>query len=166
MKQPFVYEDIAAIRIPAQIAEELRSLAAEARQRLGGELVTVSLWRSDYQDLVRVFSNQPEIYRPGGISRELGADWVRKCVVEQVSFLAENEDTINSDAFENHDVLSALGLGAAINAVITDAGEFLGCLNLLDRAGAYSPADVAVADTYARKFAPVVQQLQTLLPAE
>lgn len=166
MKSTFVQEDMAAISIPAEIAAELSSLAAQATRGVGGELVTVSLWRPDRQDLVRVFSNQPEIYRLGGISSELGADWVRKCVVEQVSFLAEDEDAINSDAFEHHDVLAGLGLSAAINAVITDAGEFLGCLNLLDRAGAYSPVNVAVANAHALKFATVMRALQALLPAE
>ncbi|MET3708841.1 hypothetical protein ABIB17_003490 [Arthrobacter sp. UYEF6] len=166
MKQPFVHEDIAALRIPAQISAELCSLAAEAGQGVGGELVTVSLWRPDSQDLVRVFSNRPKVYRLGGISRELGADWVRKCVMEQVSFLAEDEDAINSDAFENHDVLAGLGLGAAINAVIAEEGDFLGCLNLLDRSGAFSPAHVAVADIYAREFAGVLRPLQAPLPAE
>jgi hypothetical protein len=82
------------------------------------------------------------MYPVGGISSELGADWVQRCVVRMESFIAADENGIKSDAFEHQDVLEQLGLEAAINAVIVKDAYFLGCLNLLSGKGSYDQRSV------------------------
>jgi hypothetical protein len=159
MTVPQFEEEYAEIPLPTAAAAELADIAGSATADVGALLATVSLWRPDTQDLVRIYSNMPDLYRVGGISRELGEDWLQQCVVRQESFLAADEAAIGSDAFEHQDVLGALKLGAAVNAVIAVDGRFLGCLNLLDVAGAYSDSSVERADAYAARLAETLREL-------
>jgi hypothetical protein len=159
-----VHEEVADIPLPAEVEAQLRAIAREARSAVGAQLVTVSLWRTDSCDLVRVYSSRPHVYQLGGISSQLGASWVEQCVVAQRSFLATDESQLASDAFEHQSVLAALNLTAAVNAVIADETGFLGCLNLLDETGVYTQASVDLADQYAARLAPVLRILTAGLP--
>ncbi|WP_051389422.1 GAF domain-containing protein [Arthrobacter sp. 35W] len=156
---PQVVEDIIPVGLPPGAAAELAHIAGEAGAQVGARLVTVSLWRAGSRDLVRVHSSRPEVYAVGGISRVLGAEWLQRCVEDQESYLAEDEAAVNSDAFEHHDVLAALQLSAAVNAVVVDNGSFLGCLNLLDGAGRYTAQSVALAESYAAQLAAVLRRI-------
>ncbi|MDQ0822404.1 hypothetical protein QFZ79_000141 [Arthrobacter sp. V4I6] len=154
-----VSESIIEFTVPRQAALAMESVANTALRLVGGRLVTVSMWRPARQDLVRVYSNMPRIYRPGGVSTVLGAEWTRRCVGQLESFLAEDEHAINSDAFEHQDTLGALQLGAAVNAVVAKDGAFLGCLNLLGSRGSYTEQSVRDADTLTVQLAEVLAQL-------
>jgi hypothetical protein len=156
---PQFEEEYAEIPLPAAASAKLADIAASATADVGALLTTISLWRPGTRDLVRAFSTMPGLYRLGGISSELGEDWLQHCVVQQESFLAPDQGAIDSDAFEHQDVLGALHLGAAINAVIVHNGRFLGCLNLLDVAGAYSEPSVRRAEAYAEQLAEVLRAL-------
>ncbi|MFK4296048.1 hypothetical protein ABH924_001185 [Arthrobacter sp. GAS37] len=159
MTVPHFEEEYVEIPLTTAASAKLAGIAASVTADVGALLTTISLWRPGTGDLVRVYSTMPELYRVGGISSELGEDWLEHCVVHQESFLASDQGAIDSDAFEHQDVLGALNLGAAINAVIVDNGRFLGCLNLLDVAGAYSEPSVRRAEAYA---AQLVETLRTL----
>ncbi|OOP61104.1 hypothetical protein BMF89_13965 [Arthrobacter sp. SRS-W-1-2016] len=159
MTVPQFEEEYVEIPLPAAASAKLADIAASATADVGALLTTISLWRPGTRDLVRVFSTMPGLYRLGGISSELGEDWLQHCVVQQESFLASDQGAIDSDAFEHQDVLGALHLGAAINAVIVHNGRFLGCLNLLDVAGAYSEPSVRRAEAYAEQLAEVLRAL-------
>ncbi|MGY2743463.1 hypothetical protein [Arthrobacter sp. UYCu723] len=156
-----VPESIIEFTVPRQAAQALESVANTALRLVGGRLVTVSLWRPASHDLVRVYSNMPRIYRLGGVSSELGAEWTRRCVGQLESFLAEDEHAINSDAFEHQDTLGALQLEAAMNAVIAKEGAFLGCLNLLGSRGSYTEQSVRAADTLAGELADLLAELRS-----
>jgi hypothetical protein len=153
-------EQYAEVPLPAAASARLADIASAVTADVGALLTTISLWRPVTQDLVRIYSTMPELYRVGGISRELGGDWLQQCVMRQESFLASDQAAIESDAFEHQDVLGALNLSAAVNAVIVDDGRFLGCLNLLDVAGAYSASSVESAEAYAARLAPILSVLQ------
>jgi len=155
-----VPESIMEFTVSRQAALAMESVATTALRLVGGRLVTVSLWRPTTQDLVRVYSNMPRIYRLGGVSSELGAEWTRRCVGQLESFLAEDEHAINSDAFEHQDTLGALQLEAAVNAVVAKDGVFLGCLNLLGSRGSYTEQSVRDADTLAAKLAEVLADIR------
>ncbi|WP_427016297.1 hypothetical protein ACQCSX_16230 [Pseudarthrobacter sp. P1] len=157
--QLHVVEDHAALALPPGAGAELARIAGAAAGELGARLVTVSLWRGGSRDLVRVHSSLPEVYAVGGISRVLGAEWLRRCVDNHESYLAEDESAVNSDSFEHHGVLAALELTAALNAVVVHRGRFLGCLNLLDAAGRYSAASVARAEAHAGALAAVLRRI-------
>jgi hypothetical protein len=155
-----VPETIIEFTVPHPAALVLKTVAGTALRSVGGRLVTVSLWRPASQDLVRVYSNMPRIYRLGGISSALGAEWTRRCVGQLESFLAEDEHAINSDAFEHQDTLGALQLGAAVNAVVVKDGAFLGCLNLLASRGSYTEESVRAAATLTAELADVLTELR------
>ncbi|MFG2106494.1 DMT family transporter [Micromonospora chersina] len=154
-----VDEDVVELAIPPAEAEALQAIVGRAVERVGARLATVSLWRPQTEDLVRVYTSMPGVYRPGGVSAELGDDWVRQCVVRQESYVAETPSDLESDAFEHQDTLAALRLGAAINAVVAADGRFLGCLNLLDSPGSYGAEDLAAADAAAHELADVLARL-------
>lgn len=159
MTVPRFEEEYVEIPLSAAASAKLADIAASVTADVGALLTTISLWRPETRDLVRIFSSMPGLYRVGGISSELGEDWLQQCVVRQESFLASDDAAIGSDAFEHQDVLSALNLGAAVNAVIVDNGRFLGCLNLLDVAGAYSESSVQRAEAYAAQLVEILRAL-------
>ena len=156
---PPVAEAVVELAIPPAEAEALRAIVERAVERVGARLATVSRWRPESRDLVRVHTSLPEVYRLGGISAELGGDWVQQCVVRQESYLAETPSDLESDAFEHHDTLAALRLGAAINAVVAVDGRFLGCLNLMDSPGSYTAEELRAAAAVAGELAEVLVRL-------
>jgi hypothetical protein len=155
-----ITESLAELTVPAGAALALESVAGAAARLVGGRLITVSLWRPSTRDLVRVYSNMPRLYRVGGISSALGADWTHRCVVRLESFLAEDEDALGSDAFEHQDMLGALHLEAAINAVVARDGVFLGCLNLLGSKGSYTQRSVSDAENLATGLVDALTELE------
>lgn len=138
---PVVAEEVVPLALNVATERLLAESLSSIIQNLGATLVTVSLWRPATRDLVRVASSLPGVYRVGGISSGLGADWIERCVVKQQSYVADDAASMESEAFEHHDVLAALRLGAAINSVVTSDGVFLGCLNALGPAGAFGDGD-------------------------
>lgn len=154
-----ITESLLELAIPDQAALALESAAGAAARLVGGRLITVSLWRPSTRDLVRVYSNMPRLYRIGGISSALGSDWTRRCVGQLESFLAEDEDALDSDAFEHQDMLGALHMEAAINAVVARDGVFLGCLNLLGTKGSYTQRSVRDAENVATGLVDVLAEL-------
>ena len=56
-------------------------------------------------------------------------------------------------------MLTELNLTSAVNAVIIDDSQFLGCLNFLDASGVYTDVSVEQADVFARRLAPVLRRL-------
>lgn len=151
-----VEEQAVELDIPPAASRAIEEAVTRAVDRIGARLATVSLWRPGSRDLVRVYTSMPQVYRPGGISAGLGADWIEQCVVRQQSYRA---DDLLSDAFEHHDTLTGLRLGAAINAVVVSEGRFLGCLNLLDNPGKYTDENLAEADAVAAELAEILAAL-------
>lgn len=154
-----ITENLVELAIPEYAATAMESTAASAAQLVGGRLITVSLWRRKTRDLVRVYSSMPRLYRIGGISSALGAEWTHRCVSQLESFLADDKDTLNSDAFEHQDMLGALHLEAAINAVVAKDDAFLGCLNLLGSTGSFTQQSVSDAEILATGLVDVLAEL-------
>ncbi|BCY13980.1 DMT family transporter [Actinoplanes sp. L3-i22] len=154
-----VDEAVVDLTITATDRAAITAAVGRAVAQIGARLATVSLWRPGSQDLVRIYTSMPEVYRPGGVSAGLGADWIDQCVVRRESYLTDDPGDPESDAFEHHDTLAALRLGAAINAVVAQDGRFLGCLNLLHSPGSYTAADLRVADAVAADLAEILARL-------
>ncbi len=157
---PRELEDVAVVPLSPDLAAQVSEIAIEAADAVGAQLVTVSLWRPEFDDLVRVYSSRPHVYRLGGISSELHPNWVEQCVIGQRSFLADDEVDGLSDGVERHGVLTAPNLTATVNAVIVDDAGFLGSLNFLDASGVYTSASVEAADVFAARLAPVLRRLE------
>lgn len=155
-----VSETVVELNLPERAVAAMASVADAAARSIGGRLITISLWRPVTKDLVRVYSNMPGVYRPGGISSALGADWTRRCVDQLESFLAEDESIINSDAFEHQETLGALRLESAVNVVVAKTDIFLGCLNLLDSKGSYTSQSVSAAQHLAAPLRDVLQSIE------
>ena len=156
---PRAHEEVTDLKLPPEWAAEISAIAIDAAQAVGAQLVTISLWRPESADLVRVYSSRPHVYQLGGITADLGHDWVEHCVVGQRSLLAGDESRLDSDAFGYQNVLAALNLTAAVNAVIIDDSEFLGCLNFLDASGVYTVSSVEQAEVFAAHLAPLLRRV-------
>ena len=161
---PLVREEIADLTVTADEVDHVHAIAVEAAGAVGAQLVTVSLWRAESADLVRVYSSRPHVYRVGGISADLSADWIQHCVFDQRSYLADEGGGIHADAFEHSDHLDSFELAAAVNAVVADDGDFLGCINFLDAAGTYSESSLTTADDFAHRLVPLLRQLRAEQP--
>ncbi len=160
-----VVEEVVSVNMTPDEQASLTALVDQAIAEVGARLATISLWRPVTGDLIRIYTSLPEIYRFGGISAELGNDWIEQCVVRLESFIAESPTDLQSDAFEHHDTLAALRLGAGINAVVQHQGHFLGCLNLMDAPGSYTREDLAKAQTIAEWLAPVMNAISSHMGA-
>ncbi|GHG59924.1 hypothetical protein GCM10012320_34260 [Sinomonas cellulolyticus] len=160
MAAPPVAEDVVPVELSGEDLLAITTAADAAAARVGARLVTVSLWRPESQDLVRVYTSLPELYRLGGISAHLGPEWAEQCIVRQESYLADSPADLTTDAFEHHDMLASLDLGAAINAVVSQGGKFVGCINLLDRAGSYTAADLNAVEEAAAPLGPLLDRIQ------
>nr|WP_256127726.1 DMT family transporter [Arthrobacter sp. SDTb3-6] len=163
MTTPPVVEEVVALSLKQEQSDALRDAVRQAVDHIGARLATISLWRPARGDLIRVYSTLPDIYRFGGISAALGDDWSQQCVVRLESFIAESPAHLQTDAFEHHETLAALRLGAGINAVIQLNGRFLGCLNLMDSPGSYSKEDLTAASAIADGLGPVLDTISTEL---
>lgn len=159
MTTPPVVEEVIALCIQRNLEDALREAVSQAVEHIGARLATISLWRPASADLVRVHSTLPDIYRFGGISAGLGNDWTQQCAVQLQSYIAESPTDLQTDAFEHHETLAALRLGAGINAVIQLNGRFLGCLNLMDSPGSYDHQDLLAAQAIAGDLAPVMDAI-------
>ena len=152
---PREHEDVADLDLSEDVTSQLRRIAIEAADAVGAQLVTVSLWREEFDDLVRVYSSRPHVYQLGGVSSDLDTNWALQCVIRRQSLLSDDE----AGDFEHEGVLTAPNLTATVNAVIVDDAGFLGCMNFLDASGAYTEASVKQADVFAARLAPVLRRL-------
>ncbi len=152
---PREHEDVAALNLSDDVTLQLHDIAIEAADAVGAQLVTVSLWREEFDDLVRVYSSRPHVYQLGGVSSDLDANWVEQCVIGQKSLLSDDE----AGDLDHEGVLTAPNRAATVNAVIVDDAGFLGCMNFLDASGAYTEASVEQANIFAARLAPVLRHL-------
>ncbi len=90
----------------------------------------------------RVYTNQPEAYPLSGLKDIIANAWTRKVLDNGEAFVANSIAEI-AEVFPDHPLIAELGCGAAVNVPIKVSGSFLGTINLLEKAGYYTPERVS-----------------------
>ncbi|MDR3098318.1 MAG: GAF domain-containing protein [Paraburkholderia sp.] len=126
------------MREPGQPDAIFREVCAMAGESIGFRLFTIMAYDAQRQEVERVFTNMPDVYPTGGRKRKSGTPWARRILSDLEPFRATTPDGLR-EAFDDHAVMTAMGLGSILNIPIAYDGRCVGTMNLTHVAGWYTP---------------------------
>lgn len=126
------------IRAPGQPDAIFRAVCAVASETIGFRLFTIMAYDAANQEVERVFTNMPDAYPTGGRKKKSGTAWAQRILTDLEPFRATTPDGLR-EAFDDHAVLTAMGLGAILNIPIAYDGRCVGTMNLTHVEGWYTP---------------------------
>ena len=94
----------------------------------------------DRLEVERLHSSLPSVYPVGGRKKKKDTAWADHVLRDRKVFRASDAAGIRA-AFDDHDTISGLGLGSALNIPLVFDGRALGTMNLLHEAGWYTTED-------------------------
>ena len=109
----------------------------------GARLFTVTVLDRKAGVARRAFSSHPDAYPVTGTKPMGDSAWTAQVVGRGETFVA-NETAGFSPYFSDHALINALGCEAAMNIPVSDGGQVVGTVNILDAAGHFTPDRVAV----------------------
>ncbi len=144
-RQPLTIQDIAGV-IQASAAQHepqavYRAVDGLAQQAIGHRLFTLMRLHAATTEVERVYSSRPDAYPVGGRKQKRGTPWGRIVLDRGEVFIARNPEEIKA-AFEDHALISSLGIGSIMNVPIGFHGRRLGTMNISNRAGWFTEGDV------------------------
>lgn len=126
----------------------LEDAAADARQRLGAILFTVTVLNPDGGEISRVYSTHPDVYAIGGRKRtdpsQTSPVWSEQVIAGQKPFLGADRQAVR-DFFFDWETIESLGCGAIINTPVVHDGRTIGSINFLGPEGSLDQSSVQVA---------------------
>lgn len=114
------------------------ALERAARWSLGHRLFTIMRHDAAAGLNRRVWSSQPEAYPLGGSKPVRETGWTRVLLREGRPFIGRDAGDIRAN-FADAELILSLGCESVLNLPVRWRGEVIGTVNLLDRAGAYTP---------------------------
>jgi GAF domain-containing protein len=135
--------------------EELfRSIDQALGELVGHKLFTILYTSPDAQQVIRLYSNQPEAYPVSGAKKMGPTPWGDLVIKRGQPYIGNTEDDIKW-AFFDHELIKSLGCDSVLNVPVVIEGRTLGTLNLLHQAGWYEDRHVAIATPFAYLLAPL-----------
>jgi transcriptional regulator with GAF, ATPase, and Fis domain len=129
-----------AMRQPGQPVALFRAVEAVAAETIGFRLFTIMAYDARQHEVERVFTSMPDVYPTGGRKKKRGTAWATQILRELRPFRGETAHDIRS-AFDDHTVMTAMGLGSILNIPIAYDGECVGTMNLTHVERWYVPDD-------------------------
>ena len=126
-----------AMRLSGQPAALFRAVHEVAENAIGLRLITVMSYDAQHQEVERVYTNMPEVYPVGGRKKKRGTPWAKRVLHDLVPFRAETPQQIR-EAFDDHTVMTGMGLGSILNIPIAYNGVCIGTMNLTHQEGWYA----------------------------
>lgn len=115
----------------------------DACAALGTRLFTVTTHDLDAMLFRRAYTSHPVEYPAHGTKPLERDDWFDLCVTRGQTFVANTPDAFER-VFFDHALITAMGLGSAVNIPLPDtAGRVVGTVNLLAGAGHFTPDRLA-----------------------
>lgn len=124
---------------PADIFAELDALV---QMDVGAIIFSCSTFDRTTQKAKRVYTNQPDAYPVSGLKEIVPNRWTEH-VLEQGKTFVANTLTEIAEVFADHQLISQLGCGSAVNVPIRLCGSILGTMNLLNTDGYYTTERVS-----------------------
>lgn len=118
-----------ALRVKDQPAEIFRAVHAVAASAIGAKLFTIMSYDARRHEVERVYTNMPGVYPLGGRKRKRGTAWSTQILQDLRPFRAETVQGIR-DAFDDHAVMTDMGLGSILNIPIAYDGICVGTMNM------------------------------------
>jgi len=111
---------------PQAIFETVERIAQEV---IGFRLFTIMSFDAERFEVERLHSNLPDVYPPGGRKKKRGSLWAEHTLVGMKPFRATTPDGIRL-AFDDHAVMTGMGLGSILNVPVAYNGRCVGTMNL------------------------------------
>ncbi|HEY2023690.1 GAF domain-containing protein [Paraburkholderia sp.] len=126
-----------ALRLKDQPLEIFRTVHAVAAETIGFALLTIMSYDAQRHEVERVYTNMPEVYPLGGRKKKQGTAWSKQILQDLKPFRAATSQGIR-DAFDDHAVMTGMGLGSILNIPIAYDGVCIGTMNLTHKEGWYT----------------------------
>jgi GAF domain len=118
-----------AMRLDGQPTAIFRAVHDVAASTIGFSLFTIMSYDAQNQEVERVYTNMPDVYPVGGRKKKHGTPWARQILLDLKPFRAETPQGIR-EAFDDHTVMTGMGLGSILNIPIAYDGVCIGTMNL------------------------------------
>jgi transcriptional regulator with GAF, ATPase, and Fis domain len=118
-----------AVRESDQPATLFRAVESVVAETIGFRLFTIMSYDASRHEVARVHTNMPDVYPTGGRKTKRGTAWATQILQELRPFRGETSHDIRN-AFDDHAVMAAMGLGSILNIPIAYDGECIGTMNL------------------------------------
>lgn len=118
-----------AMRQPGQPMTLYRAVEGVAADTIGFRLFTIMAYDAEHHEVERVFSNMPEVYPNGGRKKKHGTPWAAQILQDLRPYRAETARDLRA-AFDDHTIMTDMGLGSILNIPIALDGECVGTMNL------------------------------------
>jgi GAF domain-containing protein len=128
-----------AIRQPGQPEAIFEVVEQIAEQVIGFRLFTIMGFDAERFEVERLHSNMPDVYPLNGRKKKRGSPWGEHTLRELKPFRATTPDGIRA-AFDDHTVLTDMGLGSILNIPVAYNGRCVGTMNLTHVEGWYTHA--------------------------
>jgi len=126
-----------AMRLIGQPAPLFHAVHEVAASAIGLRLITVMSYDAQHEEVERVYTNMPEVYPVGGRKKKQGTPWAKRVLRDLEPFRAETPQDIR-EAFDDHTVMTDMGLGSILNIPIAYNGVCVGTMNLTHEEGWYA----------------------------
>jgi GAF domain-containing protein len=121
---------------PSRIFQAIQSIADEV---IGFRLLTIMCFDKERFEVERVFTNMPDLYPLSGRKKKRGSAWGERVLLQLKPFRATCPEEIRQN-FDDHAVITGLGLGSMLNVPVAYDGQCVGTMNLTHVEGWYSKA--------------------------
>jgi hypothetical protein len=148
-----------AQRVKDQPAEIFRAVHAVAASAIGARLFTIMSYDARQQEVERVFTNMPAVYPLGGRKQKRGTAWSKQILQDLRPFRAETAQGIR-DAFDDHAVMTGMGLGSILNIPIAYDGVCVGTMNMTHIESWYTRRHEEIGVLIGSFLAPALLDLQ------
>ncbi|WP_372342251.1 GAF domain-containing protein [Paraburkholderia aspalathi] len=125
------------MRLRNQPDEIFRAVHALAASAIGFGLFTIMSYDAQREEVERVYTNMPEVYPIGGRKEKRGTAWANQVLQDLKPFRAETTQGIR-EAFDDHAVMTGMGLGSILNIPVAYDGVCVGTMNMTHKEGWYT----------------------------
>ena len=127
----------------------LAIVEAVRQQLLGDGLLTINLDVTSPEaepgvvELQRAWSSRPDRYPVAGRKRKTLTPWTRQLLVRAEVFIGEGDEAL-AQVFDDHALISALGLRAVVNVPLLEDGRCAATFNVLVTRARWTPQEIAL----------------------
>jgi GAF domain-containing protein len=124
---------------------------------IGHTLFTIMQFDAARSEVERVYSSNPAVYPVGGRKQKKNTAWAQHVLGEGRVFRTTDREAIR-EAFDDHETIFGLGIGAMLNIPIAFAGRCLGTMNLSNVEGWFTAEDERTGLLLGAFVAPALHQ--------
>jgi transcriptional regulator with GAF, ATPase, and Fis domain len=140
---------------PMALFHAVELIAAET---IGCRLFTIMAYDAQECEVERVFTNMPDVYPSGGRKKKRGTQWSKQVLQELRPYRGETVRDIRA-SFDDHAVMTNMGLGSILNIPIGFDGLCIGTMNLTHVERWYRPEHEDIGILLGSFLAPALTKL-------